>query len=856
MQARVVDLGSCVRVSGVDMMARHEARAPFRRACWVALALGVIAVAGCLQEASEVCGNGGVCPPGYQCVDPGATLAAGRICASGTCGNGRLDPGEVCDDGNNRSGDGCPADCMEPCGDGVLDPGEACDDGNNLDGDGCSADCKSLDSIFQVSPPMVSFVANEGDPLPDAVTVNVRLQLRNDSVLVGYAPGVAQPTWLSITDEMVSPTTAEFTVRVTDTSVVGERSASVRLTISHQNSTGLETFDLPVTYRVQPSDLAGQAMPAALMFTATVGATDVPSQPVNVTFNGERVALLAAPSWLTVSSPPDLATSPAPFTVAVNNSSFAAGTELSDEIVFETTRGAVQRTIRVPVEYDLVAPPALAIQASPVALGFTAIADGSVPAQQPVTVTFTGDDVVVVSAPSWLTVSGPADPTASPASFAISASTTSFAVGTVVTGNLVLATTRGSAQQRATVHLSYQLLRQPEIQLVAPYLGIAGRSGVLYAHGRGLLTGEGVTVALGDLALDPVMPDSDTQITLSYPPLPEGHYPVTLVDPSGIAPSQPELVIVAPSAFTYQAIDAPTPRTRLVYDAERQALYGVNTRDQQIEHFAYSNGTWSALPPHPVLQLTDITMAPGGRSLIAIAGGALDEISLTDGLFTPIERARISPEQICNLFKTVADADNGKIWLQSELMGSGFCPAYFYDMLDQSLLASGSFYFGVSAATGDGTRIYARSSTFSSEAVEIYDALTNAISVVPNDESGFSTISVSDDGSRVIANDSSVYNRSLVLTGNVPYSGTFATLASRDSTRAFVYVEDTAGARLDVYDLNGPLQPGALYPLLKSLPLPDRANQSGQYAVAMTSTLDDAVVFISGDGKLLVVPVN
>ena len=28
------------------------------------------------------------------------------------------------------------------CGDGVLDPGEQCDDGNLLDGDGCSAICE------------------------------------------------------------------------------------------------------------------------------------------------------------------------------------------------------------------------------------------------------------------------------------------------------------------------------------------------------------------------------------------------------------------------------------------------------------------------------------------------------------------------------------------------------------------------------------------------------------------------------------------------------------------------------------------------------------------------------------------
>jgi len=39
----------------------------------------------------------------------------------------------------------CRTDCTIPrCGDGILDGGEVCDDGNNKDGDGCAANCKSL----------------------------------------------------------------------------------------------------------------------------------------------------------------------------------------------------------------------------------------------------------------------------------------------------------------------------------------------------------------------------------------------------------------------------------------------------------------------------------------------------------------------------------------------------------------------------------------------------------------------------------------------------------------------------------------------------------------------------------------
>src|SRR5262245_1623991 len=63
------------------------------------------------------------------------------------CGNGVVDPGEECDDGNTTGGDGCSSECTNEtpgahCGDGHIDPGEECDDGNPDDGDGCSSTCK------------------------------------------------------------------------------------------------------------------------------------------------------------------------------------------------------------------------------------------------------------------------------------------------------------------------------------------------------------------------------------------------------------------------------------------------------------------------------------------------------------------------------------------------------------------------------------------------------------------------------------------------------------------------------------------------------------------------------------------
>lgn len=67
------------------------------------------------------------------------------------CGNGIIEPGEECDDGNLIAGDGCDPWCAledppEPvCGNGIVELGEQCDDGNLIAGDGCDPWCFTED---------------------------------------------------------------------------------------------------------------------------------------------------------------------------------------------------------------------------------------------------------------------------------------------------------------------------------------------------------------------------------------------------------------------------------------------------------------------------------------------------------------------------------------------------------------------------------------------------------------------------------------------------------------------------------------------------------------------------------------
>lgn len=70
------------------------------------------------------------------------------------CGNGKIESGEACDDGNTINNDGCSFSCMVEvvlpaiCGNRIVESGEACDDGNVINNDGCSSAC----TLEQLAP--------------------------------------------------------------------------------------------------------------------------------------------------------------------------------------------------------------------------------------------------------------------------------------------------------------------------------------------------------------------------------------------------------------------------------------------------------------------------------------------------------------------------------------------------------------------------------------------------------------------------------------------------------------------------------------------------------------------------------
>ncbi|MDO8527988.1 MAG: DUF4215 domain-containing protein [Deltaproteobacteria bacterium] len=123
-------------------------------------------------------------PPAPECAADNPCPSKGQICVEGTCvaeevratcGNGAVEEGEQCDDGNTIDGDCCNATCQfetnesacddensctlidqcngeglctssgSPCANGSLEElcGEQCDDNNTNSGDGCNSTCQN-----------------------------------------------------------------------------------------------------------------------------------------------------------------------------------------------------------------------------------------------------------------------------------------------------------------------------------------------------------------------------------------------------------------------------------------------------------------------------------------------------------------------------------------------------------------------------------------------------------------------------------------------------------------------------------------------------------------------------------------
>jgi len=733
----------------------------------------------------------------------------------------------------------------------------------SLSGCGGGGDSTSL----SLSATSVTFTGSSGTAPPPAQTIHVTF--KGDGLVVGYPTGVAQPTWLAVSDLGHTATTADISLQVSDTATPGTRTTPLRFATGKTDGSQIKFVDVQVTWTVTPAPPVfapfGATAPA-LTFSALGGSGQRPEPAAGyaVSVAGDRARWRAsAPPWIFLSQ--TSGSGPVTLTLTSSAEGLTAGLHQGTIVIDDDASGG-QKSFDVSIAVR--APRPVVEQVSPFAV------DAGTSLASLIRQIGVSDEIGGTSpdwAVSWSVESASADWLQwSPASG------TSFPPAAVtLTVDQTKLPALDNGIHEATVFLSWSNaevtgqtlavpvslhLCLPRADRVGPYVAAANQTGQMFVRGTGFAcVGAAPTLLLGGAPLAHQI-DADTQIQADVPALPAGRYPLRFDNNLGIELGTAELVVVSPPAFAYQAITPPTPnpRSRLVYDAERAILYGVNPNDQSIERYALSgNNTFGALDGIAVPHLQDVDLAPDGRSLIVAAKDSLGEIDL--GASTPsfVQRAtNPDPDPVCGShFAQLAVPNSGKAFVVFKFADcTGFTDSYLYDLRTHALAKTTLLSSGVAAAPADGSVVYLGSSGVSpAPEVFVYDALNDA-ATTGAPRANLSAISANRDASRVIFEGVDVYSRTLSLLGHL--SAGRGALAARDTKKAFVYRDDgAAGPRLDLYDLNAPLT-GGLFPVKKTFPLPDLPNTAPSGSVQMAPTPGDTAVFVSGNARILVVPVD
>ena len=157
--------------------------------CRISIVLACALIPGCFQDSglgattTTSTDTGATTSPVTTSASHSSSTSGMSTAAEGVCGDGLVDPGEECDDGNDIANDNCALACKLPaCGDGILSPGEACEDGNLLENDSCTHLC--------TLPACGDGLVSAGEQCDDAN--DEPLDACNDCVLARCGDGVVQ----------------------------------------------------------------------------------------------------------------------------------------------------------------------------------------------------------------------------------------------------------------------------------------------------------------------------------------------------------------------------------------------------------------------------------------------------------------------------------------------------------------------------------------------------------------------------------------------------------------------------------------------------------------------------------------
>jgi hypothetical protein len=417
------------------------------------------------------------------------------------------------------------------------------------------------------------------------------------------------------------------------------------------------------------------------------------------------------------------------------------------------------------------------------------------------------------------------------------------------TGGVTVSYTRPDTSV-VTVQITIVLtMNLPVVNYASPYVALSNSSKEIIIRGSGFNHATNSDINFGSNVVSSFNIVNDTEIRVTHPSLTVGNYPVTITNQLNLTANSADLVVIDPVQFDYAFIPSTMYPGRVIYDAERRAIYSVRNYSGpgaiRIERHRFINGTWQA-DSLPLSNLLDIALTPDGKEIIAISNNRvyhIDPVALTISSQFSLDFLGY-PFNIMS-FNTIGMANDG-IALVS-LYGYGIMS---YDIRSKMLttIYNGPYcpQFGIS---GNGNRIVIGESCTSGYLI-YYDSSTRQYISTGNILGG-SMIHLNRDGTRTEI-WGSVYDNQFNLEGNMSADG--RTNISQDGSRGYSFALRTyygGPATVKVYDLNSRDVSGVFNQVGADISIPDH---TGEYNFDFIATPDGRNLILYGDEGVIIQP--
>jgi IPT/TIG domain len=417
-----------------------------------------------------------------------------------------------------------------------------------------------------------------------------------------------------------------------------------------------------------------------------------------------------------------------------------------------------------------------------------------------------------------------------------------------------------------------------QVTYVAPYVGTSGVTDNVIISGENFskIDPASLSVNIGTTTATGVTVVSDNEIQASYPALTAGKYPVQVLSAgSAVGTSRANLVIVDPPAYAAAKIPypagAPTGTVNLVYDAERQRLYMLNTYAAAPQYMLQQVGYYSTLPgwdaPVSVAAAPSSAIALGADGS-SIVSGYYDstDMNLAVAQFDPTNLSQTGAVGHAALSSQLGAAgiivtSNGDVYVPTNpVTGSNMPYLFRYKPLTGAVDAPYGFSVneisGKAAASADGATLVLtfRDPSSGLLSVDTYDPVLPRLSQGLVPVTSTASVSVDRHGSRVLLTGEvfKVPPPDMSITqflGKIADS-TVASILAPDATRAYAY--DTNGT-VRVFDLTQPTGAGGHFPEVTPAKVLSGSPSASAWATLAISP-DGGSLFVAIDSGIYVVP--